>query len=175
MSSCSSWGALIKKATDFYEKALMITVYLFAIISGLGVLMMMAVTCADVLMRLFRCPIVGAYDIVKVAGTVTIAAALPYTTAVKGHVSIEFFYHRLNRIGRIALDIFLRLLAMILFSFSAYRCFLYGNSMKMAGQVTQTLQLPLFWLPYVIAVSFGIVVLVILYNLLHPGREMIKP
>jgi hypothetical protein len=38
-----------------------------------------------------------------------------------------------------------------------------------------TLQIPTFWVSYVIAASAGVVVLVILYNLLHPGREMIKP
>jgi TRAP-type C4-dicarboxylate transport system permease small subunit len=136
---------------------------------------MMGVTFIDVIMRLFRHPVTGAYDIVKIAGAVTIAAALPYTTALKGHVAIEYFFHKLSRRGRIILDFFLRMLCIGLFGFSAWKLVLYGHQMKLAGQVTQTLQLPLFWLPYLIAVSFVIVLLVILYNLMHPGKEMIKP
>ena len=146
-----------------------------AAISGLAVLAMMGITVMDVLLRDSKYPIVGAYDIVKIAGTVTIAAALPYTTAVKGHVAIEFFYHKLSRTGRIILDVFLRGLSMILFSLAAWQCVLYGNALKAANQVSQTLQWPIFWLPYLIAVCFVVMVLVILQNMLHPGKEMIKP
>lgn len=158
-----------------YETALKAVVYLLAMLSGLGVLVMIGITVLDVLLRKSPWPIVGAYDIVQIAGAVTIAAALPYTTAVKGHVAIEFIYHKLARPGRIILDVFLRLLSMTLFGFAAWRCILYGHSLKSASQVSQTLQWPIFWLPYLIALCFIVMVLVILHNMLHPGKEMIKP
>lgn len=157
------------------DKTLRALVYLLAVVSGLATLTMIVVTMADVLLRKTPWPIIGAYDIVEIAGGVAVAAALPYTTAVKGHVAIEFFYHKLARRGRLFFDVFLRLLSMTLFGFAAWKFIDYGQSLRTANQVSQTLQIPIFWLPWLFAFCFGVMVLVILHNMLHPGKEMIKP
>ena len=158
-----------------YMKAVTWSVYALAVVAGLGVLTMMVTTCLDVVLRLFRMPLTGAFDIVKLAGVVAIACALPYTTAVKGHVAIEFFFLKLSRPGRVVLDTVVRLLGMALFGLLSWQSVQYGASLRRSGQVTLTLQLPVFWAPYVIAFSCAVVVLVILHNMLHPGKEMIKP
>ena len=160
-----------------YTRALRIVVYVLVAVAGLSVLAMMAITCADVVLRLkwINRPFVGAYDLVKIAGALSLAAALPYTTAVKGHVAIEYFFHKFNRRGRIVLDTLLRLLAMALFAFFAWRSVAYGFDLHRNGQVSQTLQFPVFWVPFVIGFCCAVVVLVIGHNLIHPGREMIKP
>lgn len=160
-----------------YTRLLRGIVYTLVAISGLGVLTMMVVTCLDVVLRLpfISRSFVGAYDIVKITGALSLAAALPYTTAVKGHVAIEYFYQKFNRIGRIIIDTITRLFGIALFAFLAWRSILYGCEIRNTGQVSQTLQLPVFWVPYVIGFCCSVVVLVILHNLLHPGREMIKP
>ncbi len=162
-------------SANLFSRTLRGIVMLFAYISGLGIFTMIGITVVDVVMGIFRHPIVGAYDLVKLAGAVTMAAALPYTTAVKGHVAIEYFFQKLNKKGRFLLDTIIRLMAMFLFGFAAWRSFIYGNSLKASGQGTLTLQIPVFWVPWVIAVTFILVVLVIFHNLMHPGREMIKP
>ncbi len=167
----------LKAVEAAYNRALRTLVLVLAVISGLCVLTIMLVTCADVILRLkwVNRPFVGAYDLVKIAGALTLATALPYTTAVKGHVAIEYFFHKLNRRGRLVVDSVIRSLGMALFVFLAWRSVLYGLDFQRTGQVSQTLQLPVFWVPYVIGFCCAIVVLVIAYNLLHPGREMIKP
>lgn len=158
-----------------YVKAVTWSVYALAVVAGLAILTMMATTCLDVVLRLFRVPLAGAFDIVKLAGAVSIACALPYTTAVKGHVAVEFFFLKLSRPGRVVVDTIVRLLGMALFALLSWQSVQYGASLRRSGQVTLTLQLPVFWAPYVIAFSCAVVVLVILHNMLHPGREMIKP
>ena len=99
----------------------------------------------------------------------------PYTTAVKGHVAIEYFFHKLPRRGRIAVDTVTRLIGMALFGTLAWYSALYGSSLRAAGEVSATLRVPIFWVPWVIAGSCALTVLVILLNMLHPGRELIKP
>lgn len=160
-----------------YGKALRAVVYALLAISGTGVLAIMLVTCADVILRLrwINHSFVGAYDIVKIAGALSLATSLPYTTAVKGHVAIEYFFHKLNRRGRLVVDSVIRSLGMALFAFLTWRSVLYGLDFHRTGQVSQTLELPVFWIPHVIAFCCAVVVLVIAYNLVHPGREMIKP
>ena len=166
-----------KALSAAYTRVLRIVVYLLVAVAGVSVLAMMVITCADVILRLkwINHPFVGVYDIVKIAGALSLATALPYTTAVKGHVAIEYFFHKFNRRGRIVLDTFLRLLGMALFAFFAWRSVAYGLNLHRNGQVSQTLQLPVFWVPFVIGFCCAVVVLVIGHNLIHPGREMIKP
>ncbi len=163
------------KAAAIYTAALKSVVMAMVFASGVCVFVMMTTTCADVILRRFNMPLTGAYDIVKICGALTLALALPYTTAVKGHVAIEYFFHKLNRKGRIAVDFVMRALAITLFCFLGWRSFMYGNQLRNTGQVTQTLKLPVYWVPWVIGLCCFVVILVTLHHLLHPRREMIKP
>ncbi len=143
--------------------------------AGAAVMTMMTVTALDVVSRLFFRPITGAFDIVRIAGAVAVACAIPYTTAIKGHVAIEYFFHKLGRRGRTAVDAIVRVLAMALFAVLTWQSVRYGNELKASGQVSATLQLPIFWIPYLIAFCCAVTVGVVFYNLMHPGKEMIKP
>jgi TRAP-type C4-dicarboxylate transport system permease small subunit len=147
----------------------------FALLAGGAILGMMGVTVADVILRLFKAGIVGAYDVVRICGVAAIACALPYVTAVKGHIAIEFFYQRFTRPGRIALDSIFRLVALALFGFLVYRNIHYGLSLRAAGVLMPTLKVPVFWIPLLISFDSLLVCIVICYHLVHPGEEMIKP
>lgn len=150
-------------------------VYALAGVSGLGVLVMMGVTCADVVLRIFGRSLTGAVDLVTLAGAVSVACALPYTTAVKGHVAIEYFFHKLRRRGRVIVDSIARVVTMGMFVVVCIECVRYGQKLHEHHEVSMTLKLPVFWIPYVVAFAAAMVVLVILCHLLHPGKEMIKP
>jgi len=177
MTESTGLKAVLGSLSAVYSRVLRVIVYALLVVSGLGVLTIMVVTCTDVVLRLpwIKRSVLGAYDIVKLAGALSLAAALPYTTAVKGHVAIEYFFHKLNRPGRIIVDTAARLMAMALFVSLGGRTVLYGFELHRNGQVSQTLQLPVFWVAHAIGICCFVVVLVIAYNLTHPGREMIKP
>jgi TRAP-type C4-dicarboxylate transport system permease small subunit len=162
------------KALQFFTYALRRMVYISAGIAGLGLLSMMGITCVDVILRKLGHPFAGAYDLVKIAAAVTIACALPYTTAIKGHVAVEFFYHRMGPRGRVAADTLIRLIIVALFGLFTWQLFQYGARMRSSGQVSLTLQLPIFWVPCVMGAACALVVLVTLYHMLHPGKALIK-
>ena len=136
---------------------------------------MIVVVCLDVVLRLCGYPIKGSYDIVRLAGALTIACALPVTTATKGHIAIEFFFQKFNRYGRIILDWLVHGGMMAIFSVATWQCVIYGQRFLKTGEVTLTLQIPLFWVPWIMAIACALTVPVSLYHLTHPGREMIKP
>jgi TRAP-type C4-dicarboxylate transport system permease small subunit len=160
---------------DFLTKTLRWLVKVLAFISGLSLLTMVLGTCVDVILRKPGRPLPGAYDMVKIAAGLTIACGLPYTTAVKGHVAVEYFFHKLGRRGRIVTDTVLRLLIMALFSLFAWQLAQYGAGRRRSGEVSMTLQLPVFWVPHVMAFSCAVVVLVTLNHLFHPGKALLKP
>lgn len=160
---------------EFYGRVLGGVVRGLAWVAGVSLMVMILVTSAEVVLRVFRLSMTGAYDLVKIAAALTIAAGLPYTTAIKGHVAIEYFFHKLGRRGRAVVDAAMRLVAIALFSLLAWGCVDYGNSLRSKGEVSMTLQLPVFWLPYVLAGSCALVVLIKVYHLAHPGRSLLKP
>lgn len=160
---------------ETYHRTLRLLVQALAYVAAAGLLVMVLVTTADVICRKLGHSFTGAVDMVKIAAAITISAALPYTTAIKGHVAIEFLFHKLGRRGRIVVDALMRLGGMTLFSLLAWGCVNYGNSLRTRGEVSMTQQLPVFWVPYVLAASCVLVVLIKLYHLTHPGKPMIKP
>jgi TRAP-type C4-dicarboxylate transport system permease small subunit len=144
-------------------------------VAGFAVMFMVVITTAEIILRRFRITIPGTYDLVQIAGAIAVACALPYTTAVKGHVAIELVYLKLGRTGRIIVDSLTRVLSIVFFCLLAWKCFDYGVDMKQRGLVSMTLQVPMFWIPWLVAVSCVVVVLVKIHLLFHPGKEMIKP
>lgn len=145
-------------------------------ISGASLLAMVALITVDVVLRkCFNAPITGSRDIVGILGALCIGAALPYTTAVKGHVAIEFFFQMLPRGGREFVDFLARLLVLVFFAFLAWYFVIYGLNLRSYGQVTPTIQIPEFWVPFIYSISCACVVLVKVYHLLQPGKTMIKP
>ncbi len=151
------------------------TVIALAWVSAAAVVFMMLITALDVVLRTLYRPVTGTFDMVRIAGAVAVACAIPYTTAIKGHVAIEYFFHKLGRGGRIGVDAIVRGLGMALFALVAWQSVRYGLSLRASGEVTPTLQWPVFWVPFLIALCSATTVGVILYNLLHPGTTMIKP
>ncbi len=159
---------------DLFWKTTRRIILALALLSGLAILAMIVVTLSDVLLRFFHKGILGAYDIVRVASVIAITCSLPYVTAVKGHIAIEFLYQRFNRIGRTVLDSIFRLLSLFLFGLLAVRSWLYGLLLLRSRQVMPTLSIPVFWIPWLTALCFVFVSFSIFYHLTHPGKEFIK-
>ena len=244
--------AAVQAILEAYSKVVRALVMALAVLAALAVAAMMLVTCVDVIMRMCGTALRGSQDLVCVAGVLAAACALPYTTAVKGHVAVEFFFHKLERGGRIAVDTLMRLVGMGLFGAFAWCCYRQAHRSHLPGtpllqghpwglyalalccfaalalflprlrrgtdgpgrgrrllrglvpltllvvllawrlgahvarvlrapsrtvplEVYGTLPIPKASMLYVLSFCCAVVVLVILHNLLHPGREMIKP
>lgn len=171
----TGWTALRRGASRGYTEVIRGLVGLMLVVSGLGVLVMMATTCLDVVLRSCGRPLTGALDLVRLAGTISMACALPYTTAVKGHVAIEYFFHKLRRRNRMIVDAVCRVLSAGFFGVLAWQSVAYGQALRASGQVTQTMQIPLYWLPYVLALTCLTTAGVIIHHLIHPGKELMHP
>lgn len=155
-------------------KVLAALIKISANIAGLGILAMIAITCLDVILRRLGSSVPGAYDLVRLAGGVTIAASLPLTTAVKGHVAIEYFFHRLAKKGRIIVDSLMRLLQLSGFIIASWAFAIKGINLFKEGEVTPTLQIPVFWLSWLVALMSLITAVITLYHLIRPGKELLK-
>ncbi|NIS62484.1 MAG: TRAP transporter small permease subunit [Proteobacteria bacterium] len=130
-------------------------------IAGCSLLAMMGLTVADVILRSFRRPILGTYEIVGLMGAIVIAFAMPYTTLQRGHVAVGIVVSSLSPSAQAIINLVTRTLSIILFALIAWECSRYGNDLKAAGEVSMTLRLPFYPILYGIAFAAAVVCLVI--------------
>ncbi len=156
------------------KKALIWIVTVLAVTSGLALVAMVGVICTDVLFRAFGGSIAGTIDIIKILAAVTISAAMPYTVATNGHVAIEYFCDKLPHLGTIFIESLMRSIASVVFILLAWRFIMYGSKFLSTGQVSNTIQLPIFWLPWLIAICCLATAIVSIYQLLTLGKDLYK-
>lgn len=160
---------------ELYHRSLRCLIWLLAGISGCCLIGMILVTCLDILLRRFASAVPGAVDMVQIMGCLAVTTALPYTTAVKGHIAVEFLFRHLPLRLRIILDTCTRLMVMAAFIILSWRSWLLGLRMLHKNSVSMTQSIPLFWVLWVMSFSFAVVILVKIYNITHPGKELIRP
>jgi TRAP-type C4-dicarboxylate transport system permease small subunit len=164
-----------RKTLNPFWRGVVVLTYGMTAVSCAGLAVMMLATGADVLLRQVGWPVKGAYDIVRVCGALTIACALPLTTATKGHIAIEYFFQKLSRFWRVAVDSVMRVLMIAVFAFAAFECMGYGLRFLRDGEVTATIELPIFWVPWVMAAAFAVTAVIVVFHLIYPGRGLMKP
>ncbi len=157
-----------------FWQGIVVLTHLMTGIASLALLTMALVTCFDIILRLIGYPQKGAYDIVRITGVLAVACALPLTTALKGHVAIEYFFHRMSRLWRAIVDAVMRIMMIVGFCAAAFGCLRYGLRFLRSGEVSATLEIPLFWVPWVMAFAFAVTALIVVFHLVHPRKELIK-
>ncbi|MDI6798057.1 MAG: TRAP transporter small permease [Desulfatibacillaceae bacterium] len=130
--------------------------------AGAAVFAMMLLTCADVVLRFFRRPIPGTYELVAQLGGIAVAFAMAHTTAVKGHVAVSIVVSRFSARTQSILDGITALLGFGVFALASYKLALMGREYQLSNHVSATLQLPLYPIVYSIAVALSVVCLVLL-------------
>jgi TRAP-type C4-dicarboxylate transport system permease small subunit len=134
-------------------------------IAAAALVAMMLLTCSDVVLRFFRHPITGTYEMVGLLGTVVIALSLAHTTEEKGHISVEFIVERLPKRVREILDAANRFIAIVLFGIVAWQSIRYALDLRASGEVSLTIQMPIY--PFILSIAGGciLVCLVLAYDL----------
>ena len=158
-----------------FQRYVTLGAHWLAQLASLALGVMIVVTCLDVVLRLFKVSLTGAYDIVCICAAIAISCALPATTAAKGHVTIEYFFHKLNRVGRRVADTIVHGGLVTAFAVAVWQCLRAGQIFLEKGQVTATLQIPMFWVLWVMALGFLFSALASLAHLLNVFQSFSRP
>ncbi|OPX34061.1 MAG: hypothetical protein B1H12_10725 [Desulfobacteraceae bacterium 4484_190.2] len=126
------------------------------LVAGWSLVGMTALTCADVILRIFRHPILGTYEIVGFLGAIVASFAMAHTTILRGHVAVELLVMRLPHKVQFAIYLIIHVLSITLFALIAYESILFGNDLRLANEVSLTLQIPFF--PVLFGISFACMV-----------------
>lgn len=131
------------------------------LIAGWALIFMTFLTCADVILRIFRFPIPGTYEVVGFLGAVVASFAMAHTTIMRGHVAVEVLTEQLSDKTQRIIFVVTSALSIVLFILLAYECFRFGNDLRIENEVSLTLQIPFFPVLYGISFSSIVVCLVI--------------
>jgi TRAP-type C4-dicarboxylate transport system permease small subunit len=140
-------------------------------IAGTALTGIMFLTVFDVILRLFKRPILGTYEIVSLLGAVVIGFAIPQTSIDRGQVLMDFLTGRLFSRTQRALHILTRLLGIITFLIIGWNLMVMGNDLRVAGQVSQTLRIPEYPIAYGVGLCCFMECLVLLSELIQRKGE----
>ncbi len=142
------------------------------IIGAIALTIMMLLTVMDVIGRFFKHPIFGSVELVGFLATIVVAAALPYTYKVDGHVGVEILVRLLSKKAQIGFDIFTRSLSLILFSLITWQMFIYAKDIHETGEVSMNLEFPIYYLVYLLAFGMLIFSVTILETILGNIKQL---
>jgi TRAP-type C4-dicarboxylate transport system permease small subunit len=126
-------------------------------ISAAAVAGMVVLTCMDIILRLFRHPIPGTYEMVGFLGAVFAAFALGYTSVNRGHIAVDFLVQKLPARAQSLVDGVNDLICAVFFGFLSHQCLVYAGDLKSVGEVSMTLQMPVY--PFVYGIALGCLLL----------------
>jgi TRAP-type C4-dicarboxylate transport system permease small subunit len=144
------------------------------VIAGIAIILMMMITCADVVLRYLRLPIPGTYELVCFLGAVAVSFAMARTTRIKGHVAVSLVVRLLNRRLQIIIEWITTFLALILFGVLSWQTFLFAGDLRATKEVSLTLELPFYHFVYGLSFAAGAVCLVLLAELIQHTEKVFK-
>jgi TRAP-type C4-dicarboxylate transport system permease small subunit len=126
----------------------------FEWLAFLGLLVMMVVTCVDVVgAKVFRWRLMGALDIAMLAQTVAIAFGASMALILGRHIQVEFFVKLLpRRLGAVVNSCIL-LLGLGLFMVIVWRLVALGYLLQTSGDYSATIHIPYYPFAYGIALA----------------------
>lgn len=145
------------------------------VIGASAITIMMVLTVVDVIGRFFKYPIFGSVELIGFLATIIVAAALPYTYKVEGHVGVEILVRLLSKKTQLMIDLFTRTLSLILFCLVTWQMFLYADDIKQSGEVSMNLEFPIYYIIYLLAFAllvFSVTIIETIFENIKQLREL---
>jgi TRAP-type C4-dicarboxylate transport system permease small subunit len=150
---------------QFLDKVLKLT-RLINFIGGSTLAFIMFLTVADIILRSFRRPIIGTFEIVAFSGAIVIGFSVPYTTWMRGHVYTDFLVVKFSKKMRNLINIATRCLGIGLFFTIGWNLIRFGMDLHKSGEVSPTLTMPFYPVAYAIGICCFVQCLVLLCDIL---------
>jgi TRAP-type C4-dicarboxylate transport system permease small subunit len=132
------------------------------VVGGTILTLMMLITVVDVVLRFFKKPITGTYELVFLGGAVVIGCAIPVTSWEGGHVCVDFLLEHFSAGVKKCFVLFTRMLGMAFFILLGCNLFLLGSDLYKSGEVSLTLHVPYYPAAYILALCAFVECLVLL-------------
>lgn len=129
------------------------------IVSGAALVFLMGLTGANVLLRLAGMPMGAVYELAGYCGALAVAFSLADTQRTGGHITVDLIAPRLPMGLRRALAAGNALVFALFFALIAHQLWRRGLTVRLSGEVSETLKLAYY--PFVFCVAGGFAMLVL--------------
>lgn len=125
---------------------------------GMAVMAAMAllITISVIMRYVFKYPMPGDYEMIKLMMVVIIMLGLGYTQFVEGHISITLLVDRFPRKVKRWLDIFTLILAVGIMALIIWRGWVQGMYAIKSGESTDILHIPVQYFKFLVPIGFFI-------------------
>ena len=141
---------LLEKISEVLNK-------LLTFLGGLFLVVMIVLTCANILTRLVWVPIIGTFELMGFFGAMVTAFALGYTQVKRGHIAVDVLVNTFPEKVKKTLTQVSNAVCCCFFVIAAWQIAVKANTLMETGEVTETLQM--IYYPFTYAVAFGCLVL----------------
>ena len=139
-------------------------------IAGGILLFLVLVLLVDVLGRFVGYPVLGSYEIVQYGFALVICFSVAYAGVEGAHIAIDLLFTIFPKAIQHFLNAVSELLSLLILSLIVWRLGSDALEAYVTGERSSTLNIPVFFFGFALAVGFALLVLVILLRLLkHIG------
>lgn len=139
----------------------------FVWIGGIALILMTAISCLNMGLRMMGFPMAGIYDLVCYLGALVAALPLAYTQLKKGHVAVDIVTLLLPvQVRRIGIGISY-VLGMMFFGAAAWKISSLAETLRQSGELSETLKMPFWPFTYAVAASCALMVFCLLLDVLE--------
>ncbi len=134
----------------------------------IGLLLMLLVTTADVIgAKVFLSPLRGGMELVGFGQIIAISCTMAMGLFYSRHISIELLVYRLSGKARKRINLIVSFLGLILFILLTIYSFTYGVSLKKAGEISSSANIPFYPFAFIIALGAAAATIYYLNDILH--------
>jgi TRAP-type C4-dicarboxylate transport system permease small subunit len=119
-----------KESTSAFMRAIYESSRSLNMVAGISLTFLMCLTIADVILRHFRMPIKGTYELVAFSGAVVIGFSLPLTSWLRGHIFVDFFVLRFSKKVQNIYNVVTRCLVIVVFLLIGWNLFKYAMGLR---------------------------------------------
>jgi TRAP-type C4-dicarboxylate transport system permease small subunit len=159
---------------DAFQKALDSVIKVLRLVGALALVLMMLITCADVLFRGFDHPIIWAVDTVGFMAVLALACAMPYTQVEGGHVGVDLLVLKMSPRGQAIIDSITASVSTVLFGVISWQMWRYASELASKGEVSMTVQIPKSPFIYAVSACFGILCVVLFTEVIRNIGKAVK-
>jgi TRAP-type C4-dicarboxylate transport system permease small subunit len=134
-------------------------------IAGMALVFIVVLTTSDVVLRAFKRPILGTYEIVTFTGAVVILFALPLSSWIRSHIYVDFFILKFSRRVQNVFHVVTRCMGISLFFLFGWNVLKYAADLQRTAEVSVTLKLPFYPIIYAMGICCFVQCLVLLCDL----------
>jgi len=144
-------------------------------IGAVAIFGIVAFPCIDVLGgKLLQTPLPGSYELVVFCQLLGIPFVVAASLLQGKHIAVDIFVNMFPRRMQGVVNCFVALMGLGLFTVMCWQSFLYGSSLKEAGEVSGTIGIPFYPFAYGLALSCIPVCLIFVITLCESIRKVVS-